>query len=219
MTKAEAKAEFLARYYATLTIDAPGWENADISNFLTQAQYRVIESYALSNIFDPISNLIRIITCVKNVPKTDLGSNSMIFYIHNAESNFLYFVRASCTLNEDATDVIPCEYIQPHEANLYIANSNNITVFRNPKVFIERFADNNVLSQRFIVIFSVNNTDGTANTIGNLYLTYVGDPGRINIATNTNDPLCAINSITHPKIIEEAVKIGVQSLLSMQRQQ
>jgi len=222
MTKAEAKAEFLARYYATLTIDAPGWENADISNFLTQAQYRVIESYALSNIFEPISTLIKVVTCVKKTPKTELGNNSMIFEFTEPNNKmFLYFIKASCKLN-GATDIIPCDYIQPHEASLYIANSNNTTVFRNPKIFMERYisTDSIVLNPKFVVIYSTNNTDKTVNSsIDDLYVTYVSGPSRVDITTAPSTTLSEVNAVIHPKIIEEAVKIGVQSLLSMQRQQ
>lgn len=216
MDNQDMKREFLILYDKITNFDAPGYEDVEISIFLTKAQERLVLSSlrAKSNKYDEgfEETEIRRKELNELVKGTDITIPSSL-QLGALPNGTLYTLPEDCllTISEEVTTTSEeaCKNnkrlrIKPTTHDEYALNKGN--PFKRPNIhrYVWRLDYEN--NQHELI------TDGTFN-IGTYHLRYIKKIQPIIIGTDTVDgatgPLnCQLSEIFHKRIIDEAVKIA-----------
>ena len=226
MTSAEMQEEFLILYDKITNFDAPGYEDDEISRFLTKAQERLV-----LHIMNPLGN--KYVTGFEHTEKrrkdlSELVRNSTLTAANissdqtgvkpngtffDLPSDFLYtldeeVLTSSTTVCFDANRI----EVRPITHNEYTKNKRN--PFKKPD-------ENLVWRMDFSKATSTGPkrheliTNGTY-TVDNYYIRYMRRPQPIITAVLTGNGVdgvtaitdCELDAITHRSIIDEAVAIA-----------
>lgn len=217
MTNLEMKQEFLILYDKITNFDAPGYEDEEISVFLTKGQERLVLSNirSLANKYQEgfegtemrrkeLQELVKGVTLtVPAASQTNVLPNG-VFYTLPTDCLFVI----SEEITTDSTTIACSDglrlMVKPVTHDEYAINIKN--PFKKPK--INRYAWRLDYENRTHEII----TDPTF-TVGAYHLRYIQNLTPIIIGANTIDgaigPLdCQLNKIVHRRIIDEAVKIA-----------
>lgn len=215
MNNQDMKQEFLILYDKITNFDAPGYEDTEISVFLTKGQERVAlslirpEANQFSEGFEnteirtkELQELVEGVTITTpSASQVGVLPNGTFF---DLPANLLFSISEQIT----TTSTISCSNnkrikVKPITHDEYAINVDN--PFKKPSIRrgVWRLAKKG--THELI-------TDGTF-TINSYHLRYIRKLNPIIIGTNTIDgaigPLdCELNSILHKRIIDEAVKIA-----------
>jgi hypothetical protein len=216
MDSLEMKQEFLILYDKVTNFDAPGYEDIEISIFLTKAQERVVLS-----LYNPLVNRVRegfeetearrkdLQELVKGVtlttPSTSQSNHLPNGVFYTLPEDFLYAISEEVTLA--STD--PCINgtrlrVKPITHDFYSINLAN--PWKKPSVKNAVWRLDYSDGKHELV------TDGTY-TISQYHLRYMKRLTPIIIGTDIVDGVagptnCELNTILHKRIIDEAVKIA-----------
>lgn len=216
MTATEMKQEFLILYDKITNFDAPGYEDIEISIFLTKAQERIVlnkirslgnkyrEGFEESEIRrKELVELVKGVTItVPSISQANVLPNGTFF---DLPTDCLFAISEEVT----TASAIGCSNgkrlrIKPVTHDEYAINKNN--PFQKPNIL--RYVWRLDYQDRKHELL----TDGTF-TIAQYHLRYLKTLIPIIIGTDTIDgavgPLnCELNNIMHKMIIDEAVKIA-----------
>lgn len=223
MTAAEMKEDFLILYDKITNFDAPGYEDDEISSFLSRAQERTI-----LHIINPLGNKYQAgfeLTEKRKKDLSELVSNGVLITsvstpdnkpngaFFDLPGNFLYAISEEATIS--STD--PCYdgkriLVKPITHDLYAKNIKN--PFKKPygeliwRLDYSRAAVGTNPKRHELI------TD-TPSTVTQYHLRYIRRPVDIDITAGTD---CELDEITHRQIVDEAVAIatGVTNPVSYQ---
>ncbi len=209
------KQEFLILYDKVTNFDAPGYNDLEISILLTKGQERTFFAFynPLGNQFregfeetearrKDLKELVKGTTCTISASQTGVLPNG-VFY--DLPTDCLYAISEEIT----TTSADTCKNglrlrVKPITHDEYAINLKN--PFKKPNInsYIWRL---DYQTNRHELI-----TDGTF-TVGTYHLRYIQKLTPIIVGSNTVDGIsgpqnCILNSVTHKRIIEEAVKIA-----------
>lgn len=214
MTAVEMKNYFLLLYDKNTSFDAPGYEDAEISLYLTTAQLRFIKTHynwkgnKYRDGFDmtekrrkDLAQLIRNaeLTGVSIFSDTDNLPNGNFISL---PSDFLWAIKEEATIsyldcnNITATPRIP---VKPITYDEYTSNLKN--PFKKPDATIAWRLDysSDTTGKRHEVI-----TNGS--TLTTYHLRYIKMPNDIDITLNQD---CELDESTHEEIVDIAVNIAI----------
>jgi hypothetical protein len=219
MTAQEMRQEFLILYDKITNFDAPGYEDIEISIFLTKAQERVVLSRyrGLANKYQEgfeeteirrkeLQELVQGVTL--STPSTDQTNALPNGVFYDLPEDFLFAISEEITTSIDAT-YDECNHnvrllVKPTTHDEYTINKKN--PFKKPTIrnYCWRMDYND---DRHELI-----TDGTYG-IASYHLRYMKELVPIIIGTDTVDGVigpqnCQLNQIIHKQIVDEAVKIA-----------
>lgn len=216
MTNQEMKQEFLILYDKITNFDAPGYEDIEISIFLTKAQERIfLRNYrSLGNKFQEgfegtearRKELQELVKGVEITTPSTTQTNSLpngVFYDLPADFLFAISEEVTTASTEECKDGKRL-MIKPTTHDEYSINIRN--PFKKPSIrkYVWRL---DYSGDKHELI-----TDGTFS-VAKYHLRYLKTLAPIVIGTDTVDgatgPLdCELNNILHKRIIDEAVKIA-----------
>lgn len=216
MTNTEMKQEFLILYDKITNFDAPGYEDVELSVFLTKAQERVVLSHirSLGNKYQEgfeeseirrkeLNELVRGVTITTpSATQTNALPNG-VFY--DLPDDFLFAISEEITTaSTDSCKNGVRLMVKPTTHDELVINTRN--PFKKPSIL--RYA------------WRVDYSDGkhelitdASFSVAEYHLRYLKTLRPIVIGANTVDgaagPLdCELNNILHKRIIDEAVKIA-----------
>jgi len=209
MTAGEVREMFLSRYYAAAGLDAAGWNDNEILNFVKLATMNIVQELSLAEAFDLISNIIKTSTEITLTDNTTAIPNEYSADLSlGGISNYLYYVRSRCRVTGTTTYVVN-EFIQAHEAELFYETPTHKPFFRHPKVFIQD-STIKVLTDNIV-----------RSSLDRIWVTYVQKPTFAILDgvdfDSDSEVISNINISLHEKIVEAAVQIAIQSLISTER--
>lgn len=213
MTKAEAREKFQSKVYAALGLDAAGWNDGEILNFIELATMNIVQELSLAEAFDLISNIVKTSTEITLTDNTVTIPNEYSALLSGGGiTNYLYYVRSRCRVEKTTTYVMG-EFIQAHEAEFFYETPTHKPFFRKPKVYIQGGA----AATEVRVI-----TDDTTRTpLDRIWITYVQKPtfaALDGVDSNAEDDVITnVNISLHEKILETAVVMATESILKTER--
>ena len=216
MTNTEMKQEFLILYDKITNFDAPGYEDVEISVFLTKAQERVVLSHirSLGNKYQEgfeeseirrkeLNKLVRGVTITTPSATQTNSLPNGVFY--DLPDDFLFAISEEITTaSTDSCKNGVRLMVKPTTHDELVINTRN--PFKKPSIL--RYA------------WRVDYSDGkhelitdASFSVAEYHLRYLKTLRPIVIGANTVDgaagPLdCELNNILHKRIIDEAVKIA-----------
>jgi len=216
MTNTEMKQEFLILYDKITNFDAPGYEDVEISVFLTKAQERVVLSHirSLGNKYQEgfeeseirrkeLNELVRGVTITTPSATQTNSLPNGVFY--DLPDDFLFAISEEITTaSTDSCKNGVRLMVKPTTHDELVINTRN--PFKKPSIL--RYA------------WRVDYSDGkhelitdASFSVAEYHLRYLKTLRPIVIGANTVDgaagPLdCELNNILHKRIIDEAVKIA-----------
>lgn len=205
MTAAEMKTLFLNLYDAATSLGAPGWEDDEISSFLSKAQLDIIEAYYNNKDLKTIADVVETqMVALSGTAYHDI-SNSEFVDISDAtlSTKLLYLVDAYLNLTRTNPDIstvsqIPVEFIDIKDAPKFYLTPINKVWFRYPKAFVEYST-----SARHLVIL----VDAYTTVDTDCYIVYVRKPADIDITGTVDSELgVSLHKDIVVKAVEEAVK-------------
>lgn len=202
MTSLEMKEEFLARYDAATSLAAPGWEDSEISSFLSIAQQSIVKELYNTGRLDLISEIIKDsseFTAAATTLVEDTTMKKTYTVDLNLITDYFLYVSSRSFIGTGTTAFIYNEMITPQMVNQFLNAGTNNPFFRVPKAII---AD-----KKLRVIVSAIKHTGIAAVI----ITYVKVPDEIDIETSAN---CELNEALHKDVVDTAVTIAIQSVVN-----
>lgn len=216
MTNQEMKQEFLILYDKVTNFDAPGYEDIEISIFLTKAQERIVLSYirSLDNKYQEgfeeseirrkeLSELTRGVTITTpSAVQTNSLPNGTFF---DLPTDFQFAISEEITTaSSDACKNGVRLMVKPTTHDELVINTRN--PFKKPSILRYAWRLDYSGGKHELI------TDASFS-VAEYHLRYLKTLTPIVVGTNTVDgaigPLdCELNNILHKKIIDEAVKIA-----------
>lgn len=216
MTNQEMKQEFLILYDKITNFDAPGYEDVEISVFLTKAQERVVLSRyrGIANKYQEgfeeteirrkeLQELVKGVTLsTPSTTQTGVLPNGVFF---DLPKDFLFAISEEVTTESttECNDGIRL-MVKPVTHDEYSINVKN--PFKKPNIrnYVWRL---DYSGDKHELV-----TDGSFN-ISEYHLRYMKELVPIIIGTDTVDGVagpqdCELNQIIHKRIVDEAVKIA-----------
>lgn len=221
MNSIEMKREFLVGYDKVANLDSPGYEDNEISYFLTKAQENVILSYInpdnkygetfeeTEKVRKYFANLVQPSVDNNGNIKTQVSLNQF----GTIDNNSVIYELATDTwlpINEWLTTDDKCSKkvkVMPISHDEYYANIDN--PFKKPDNTIAWRLDLNSVNNRMrheIV------TNGEYN-IEDYHVRYLKKPNQIVVDENTpiNNVNCELDSMIHRRIVDEAIKLALET--------
>lgn len=192
MTTVEFKTAFLARFYAEVGVDALGWEDDEISEFLNFAQLTLVINNARAGNLSAISNLINTTSLLTPVEE-DEGEYSLDM----SPLDFFYLIDGRAVTSSGN---YPVERIESEHINAFKSNPYNTSFFRFP-----RAAQNEENS--ISIMISNGESFGVG---GGVYIRYVKKPTSIDIEGSVTTNL---NETLHNEIVDIAVRRAVKVMV------
>lgn len=222
MTSAELKAYFLLEYDSATSLSSPGWEDSEISSFLTMGQKRKFEQYyALFETDEKARKVLNYLVVSDDIDRATGVYATQTGSYPNGEfwqlpSDLAYSLKEEVTININACEevsLIPGDwlrvYTKPINLDYYSKNINN--PFKKPyQGMVWRVDASNLQGSKLHMLI----TGGTYK-VQTYHLTYLSYPVDISIddgITATLDP------VVHQDIVDEAVKIAIQSIAITKQQ-
>ena len=216
MTAAELKEYFLVGYDSATSLSAPGWEDSEISVFLTIAQREIFEKYyKLFETDEKARKVLNYLVVSTNIDRATGVNASQIGIYPNGEfwklpTDLVYTLKEEVTLNINACEelsLVPGDwlrvYTKPINLDYYSKNTNN--PFKKPYSGMVWRVD---MSNKTTPILHMLITGGIYR-VQYYHLTYLSYPVDISI---TNSITSTLNSIIHQDIVDTAVMFAIKSI-------
>lgn len=215
MTSAELKEYFLIGYDTATSLSSPGWEDDEISAFLTIAQKKVFEKYyELFEVDEKARKVLNYLVVSADITRAAGLALGQTTVYPNGEfwklpANMAYSLKEEATLNINACEdlsIIPQDwlrvYTRPINLDYYSKNINN--PFKKPYSGMVWRADvSNQGSKQHMLI-----TGGTYR-VQIYHLTYLAYPVNISLSEGITSEL---DNIVHQDIVDEAVMLAIKSI-------
>jgi len=216
MTSAELKEYFLIGYDTATSLSAPGWEDDEISAFLTIAQKKVFEKYY--ELFEVDEKARKILNFL--VVSTDIDRATGVYVTQTGKypngefwvlpTDLAYTLKEEVTINlnscEDLT-IIPEDWLRVYTRpiNLDYYNKNISNPFKKPySGMVWRLDMSNKETSKLHMLV----TGGTYR-VQYYHLTYLAYPLDISISGDVTSQLA---EVVHQDIVDEAVMLAIKSI-------
>jgi hypothetical protein len=208
MTYEEFIESFNTKFYAATSVDAIGWQEDEICNFLQSSQLQLINKLALEGNFDFLSDIVIDDNSIITSPiaiTTPFETKQFI----DLPEDFMHFIGGSLNITKSipftGDSYLPLEKVSLPLAFRFIASVENKTLFSNPKIALM----SEVGTRKIMLV-----VDAYTTAIKNLGLTYVKFPEKFDDYTSS---ITDVNEVLHDDIVNGAVQIAVQTMIKTQQ--
>lgn len=195
MTSAEFKVAFETRFYAATTVNGLGWSNDEISEFLNYSQNSLVSAIVESGNLEAISNLIRISEIV--IPEHALLKTEVKY----PRDDFFKLINATLFINSQPYSM---DIIEAKEVYNFIANPQNLAIFRKPKIAVIGDGYDSYIN------FSIIQGTYIQGTQSKVEFQFVQNPAEIDI---DNSITTNLNIVLHDKVVDIAVQKAVETYI------
>jgi len=216
MTAAELKEYFLIGYDSATSLSAPGWEDDEISNFLTIAQKKLFEKYyELFETDEKARKVLNYLVVSTDIPRATGVYTTQTGVYPNGEfwelpEEMAYSLKEEVTLNINACEnlsLVPADwlrvYTKPINLDYYSKNVSN--PFKKPySGMVWRVDASNLNGPKLHMLI----TGGTYK-VQTYHLTYLAYPVDISIGTSVT---ATLDNVVHQDIVDTAVMLAVKSI-------
>jgi hypothetical protein len=208
MTYEEFIESFNTKFYAATSVDAIGWQEDEICNFLQSSQLQLINKLALEGNFDFLSDIVIEDTIIFD-PIVDIDEPFKTKQFIDLPEDFMHFIGGSLNITKSipftGDSYLPLEKVSLPLAFRFIASVENKTLFSNPKMALM----SEVGTRKIMLV-----VDAYTTAIKNLDLTYVKFPEKFDDYTSS---ITDVNEVLHDDIVNGAVQIAVQTMIKTQQ--
>jgi len=214
MTAAELKEYFLLGYDSATSLSAPGWEDSEISAFLTVSQKKIFEEYY--KLFETDEKARKVLNYL--VVSTDINRAAGVYVDQTGKytngefwelpADMAYSLKEEVTINLNACEdvsLIPGDwlrvYTKPINLDYYSKNVNN--PFKKPySGMVWRLDVSNKEGPKLHMLVT-----GGSYAVQYYHLTYLSYPTAITISPQVSSVL---SEIVHQDIVDEAIKLALE---------
>jgi hypothetical protein len=212
MTYEEFIESFNTKFYAATSVDAIGWQEDEICNFLQSSQLQLINKLALEGNFDFLSDIVIEDTIQFGISPSfilEITAPYETKQFIDLPEDFMHFIGGSLNITKSipftGDSYLPLEKVSLPLAFRFIASVENKTLFSNPKIALM----SEVGTRKIMLV-----VDAYTTAIKNLDLTYVKFPEKFDDYTSS---ITDVNKVLHDDIVNGAVQIAVQTMIKTQQ--
>lgn len=216
MTAAELKEYFLIGYDSATSLSAPGWEDSEISAFLTISQKKIFEEYyKLFEVDEKARKVLNYLVVSTDIDRATGVNATQTGVYPNGEFwklpvDLAYSLKEEVTLNINSCEELSLisgdwlrVYTRPINLDYYSKNISN--PFKKPySGMVWRLDISNVEGPKLHMLVT-----GGAYRVQYYHLTYLAYPEDISI---TSGATATLDNIVHQDIVDGAVMLAIKSI-------